>query len=406
LVEFHPYPRFSLAERDRRWKAVRTSMAARKIDVIVVPNNTAHSTDFQANARYLSHVGGGGDADIAVVFPLEGEVTAIATSAEPRWPCVQDWTTDIREAHRAYGRVAAERLKELKLNNGRIGIAGLGEDTRTPEGTILHGFWLALRTAFPDAEFVDATDILRQIRFVKSAEEIEVLRKSVQIIEKGIEAKIEAALPGVSDWEVWAAAMTAMLRAGSELSVHQHWISGKDPIRTLTRPTFRLLERGDLIINELEASWIGYRSQVVQPVFVEVADPLHVELIKPQREIFNIILEKSRPGVSVRELCEITIAAGEKAIPKTGPAAGAVARMTLHGRGAGDDGPIIAGNIHTAENLAVTLQENMVFIFKPHVEVMRGGSKSICRWGDTIAITKSGGVRLGTLPHDLKVSGK
>jgi Xaa-Pro aminopeptidase len=405
LAELHPYPRFSLAERDRRWKAVRARMATQNVDVIVVPNNTGHSTDFQANARYLSHVGGGCDADIAVVFPLEGEVTAIATSAEPRWPCVQDWTTDIREARRAYGKVAAERLNELKVGGGRIGIAGLGSDTRTPEGTLSHGFWRALRDAFPETDFIDATDILRQVRFVKSEEEIEVLRKSVQIIEKGVEAKIAAALPGVPDWEVWAATIEAMLINGSELALHQHWLSGKDPIRTLTRPTFRPLERGDLIIDELEASWIGYRSQVVQPVFVAEADPLHVELIKIQREIFNIILARSKPGVSVEELCDITVQAGKKAIPKKGPATDAVARMTLHGRGAGDDGPIIAGDTQTAENLAVTLQENMVFIFKPHVEVIRDGKKSICRWGDTIAIRKSGGVRLGTLPHDLAVSG-
>ena len=96
LLQF--YPRFSLAERDRRWAAVRKLMREQGIDVIVAPSNTGHSTDFQANARYLSHVGGGGDADIAVVFPLEGEVTAVATSAKPRWPIVQDWVADVREA--------------------------------------------------------------------------------------------------------------------------------------------------------------------------------------------------------------------------------------------------------------------------------------------------------------------
>ena len=59
------YPILSLAERDRRWQAVRALMREQKLDVIVVPNNTGHSTDFQANARYLSHVGGGSDADHA-----------------------------------------------------------------------------------------------------------------------------------------------------------------------------------------------------------------------------------------------------------------------------------------------------------------------------------------------------
>jgi Xaa-Pro aminopeptidase len=379
-------------------------MRERAVDVIVVPNNTGHSTDFQANGRYLTHVGGGGDSDIAAVFPLEGDVTAFATSAAARWPCVQDWTTDVREANRAYGPVVVERLKELKVDHGRIGIAGLGADTRTPEGTMLSGFWRALSKAFPEAEFVDATDILRRVRFVKSDEEVEALRKSAQIIEKGIAAKIAAARPGVLDWQVWAAAMSAMMHHGSEIPVHQNWVSGKNPIRTLTRPTFRPLEKGDLIIDELEASWIGYRSQIVQPVFVGVADPRHVELIKVQREVFNRVVERFRPGVSVRELAEVTLKSCEKAAPKTGPAAGAVGRLTMHGRGAGDDGPIMVGNMHDSEDLDEILQANMVCILKPSVETTVGGEKTICRWGDTVVAADGGGIRLSTLPHDLAVS--
>jgi Xaa-Pro aminopeptidase len=405
MAELHPYPRFSLNERDRRWKAVRALMRGQNIDAIVCPNNTGHSTDFQANSRYLSHVGGGGDADIAVVFPLEGEVTAIATSAAPRWPTVQEWTTDVREARRAYGRATVERLKELKVDRGRIGIAGLGAGTRTPEGTILHGFWRAMREAFPQTAFVDATSILDEVRLVKSEEEIAVLTKSTQIIEQGVAAKIAAARPGAVDWEVWSAAMCAMMRHGSEIPVHQHWVSGKNPVRTLTRPSFRRLERGDLIINELEASWIGYRAQIVQPVFVEVADPVHQELIKVQREVFSRVVEQFKPDVSVRELVDLTAAAGKKAAPASGPAANATAKLTLHGRGAGDDGPIITNNSRNPQDLAATLKENMVFIFKPSAETTVGGEKYICTWGDTVVVTKHGGCRLGTLPHDLAVAG-
>ncbi len=374
------------------------------IDVIVVPNNTGHSTDFQANARYISHVGGGGDADIAVVFPLEGEVTAIATSAVQRWPCVQDWVSDVREAGRAYGRAAVERLKELKVDYARIGISGLGAGTRTPEGTILHGFWRSMREAFPHAEFKDATALIDQVRFVKSGEEIEALKKSTEIIEKGIEAKIHHARAGVVDWVVWAEAMAAMMRAGSEMPVHQHWLSGKNPIRTLTRPTFRPLERGDLIIDELEASWIGYRAQIVQPVFVEVANPIHVELMKVQQEVFADVMENLKPGLTVRELTFQTERASDKARPKSGHAAGCIVRLTLHGRGAGDDGPIITNHSRNARDLEVTLKENMVFIIKPSVETPDRRNKSICTWGDTVVISKEGGKRLGSLPHDLVVS--
>ncbi len=307
MADLYPYPRFSLAERDRRWKAVRELMGQHNLDVIVTPQNSGHSADYQANTRYLTHCGGG-EPDVAAVFPLDGEVTAIATSAAPRWPTVQDWTADVREARRNYGRAIVERLKELSVERGRIGITGLGEveGTRTPEGTIFYGTWKQIREAFPKAELVDATAILDEVRYVKSDEEIEVLTKSMEINELAIEAEIETAKVGVKDWEVWAAVHYAMTRNGSELPIHCFWVSGKNPKRTLTRPSMRLLERGDVIINELEASWIGYRSQGVQPVFVEAINPVQAELIKVQREIFNRVLESLKPGITVGELAELT----------------------------------------------------------------------------------------------------
>jgi Xaa-Pro aminopeptidase len=404
VAELYPYPRFSLTERDRRWKAVRELMGRHRIDVIVTPNNTGHSTDFQANTRYLTHCGGGGDADVAAVFPLEGEVTAIATTAQARWPTVQDWTKDVREARRNYGRVIVERLKELNVDRGRIGITGLGEveGTRTPEGTILYGTWKQIREAFSQAELVDATALLAEVRYVKSREEIDALTRSMEIVELGYRAEIKAAQPGVKDWEVWAETQAALLRNGSELPVHCNWVSGKNPKRTLTRPSMRVLERGDLIINEVEASWIGYRAQGVQPVFVQAADSAHQELIKVQREIFNRLMENLKPGITVKELADLTRATAQRVAPRSGPAAGATAQLTMHGRGAGDDGPIITSNARSPRQLEIALRENMVFIFKPSAKSADG---STCTWGDSVVVTANGGQRLGKRPHDLAVSG-
>ena len=405
MAELYPYPRFSIAERDRRWLAVRALMREQNLDVIVTPQNSGHSADYQANTRYLTHCGGG-EPDVAAVFPIEGEVTAIATSAAPRWPTVQDWVTDVREARRNYGRAIVERLKELNVERGRIGITGLGdvEGTRTPEGTIFYGTWKQIREAFPQADLVDATAILDEVRYVKSQEEINVLVKSMEINELAMQAEVETAKAGVKDWEVWAAVHYAMTRNGSELPVHCFWVSGRNPKRTLTRPSMRLLERGDVIINEIEASWIGYRSQGVQPVFVEVVNPVQAELIKVQREVFNRVLENLKPGVTVGELADLTKRTAASAAPKTGPAAGARADLTMHGRGAGDDGPIITPHARSPKQLGVAMRENMVFICKPSAETADG--EYICQWGDTVMVTKNGGRRLGKRPHDLAVSGK
>ena len=404
MPELFPYPCFSIAERDRRWKAVRDLMHQENIDVIVTPQNSGHSADYQADTRYLTHCGGG-EPDIAAVFPLEGQVTAIATSAAPRWPTVQDWTQDVREARRNYGQAIVGRLKELNVERGRIGITGLGEveGTRTPEGTIFYGTWKQIREAFPNAELVDATKILAEVRYIKSEEEIVVLTKSMEIIELAIWAEIEAARSGVTDWEVWAAAQYAMMRNGSEMPVHCFWVSGKNPKRTLTRPSMRILERGDVIINELEASWIGYRSQGVQPVFVEVINPVHAELIKIQREVFNRVLESLKPGITVGELAELTRKTAETAAPKSGPAAGAGGDLTMHGRGAGDDGPIITPHAKSPRQLGVAMRENMVLICKP--SAISADGEYTCQWGDTVVVTKQGGRRLGKRPHELAVSG-
>jgi Xaa-Pro dipeptidase len=405
VAELYPYPRFSIAERDRRWLAVRALMREQNLDVIVTPQNSGHSADYQANTRYLTHCGGG-EPDVAAVFPIEGEVTAIATSAAPRWPTVQDWVTDVREARRNYGRAIVERLKELNVERGRIGITGLGdvEGTRTPEGTIFYGTWKQIREAFPQADLVDATAILDEVRYVKSQEEINVLVKSMEINELAMQAEVETAKAGVKDWEVWAAVHYAMTRNGSELPVHCFWVSGRNPKRTLTRPSMRLLERGDVIINEIEASWIGYRSQGVQPVFVEVVNPAQAELIKVQREVFNRVLENLKPGVTVGELADLTKRTAASAAPKTGAAAGARADLTMHGRGAGDDGPIITPHARSPKQLGVAMRENMVFICKP--SAVSADGEYICQWGDTVMVTKNGGRRLGKRPHDLAVSGK
>ena len=403
MAELYPYPRFSTAERDRRWKAVRALMTVQNLDVIVTPQNSGHSADYQANTRYLTHCGGG-EPDLAAVFPLEGEVTAIATSAAPRWPTVQDWVTDVREARRNYGRAIVERLKELNLERGRIGITGLGEveGTRTPEGTIFYGTWRQIREAFPHAELIDVTAILDEVRYVKSQEEIDALAKSAEINELAIQAEIEAAKVGVKDWEVWAAMHYAMTRNGSELPVHCFWVSGKNPKRTLTRPSMRLLERGDVIINEIEASWIGYRAQAVQAVFVEVIHLVQAELIKVQREIFNRVMENLKPGVTVGELAQLSRRTAESAAPKTGPAAGARGDLTMHGRGAGDDGPIITPHAKSPKQLAVAMRENMVFICKP--SAISADGEYTCQWGDSVVVTKSGGRRLGKRPHELVVA--
>ena len=116
----------------------------------------------------------------------------------------------------------------------------------------------------------------------------------------------EVVTPGVTTLEDVAWWMSdQQLARGLESSFDMPSVYVTGPEGIVATSTDRIIQRGDLIINELEANWMGYRSQAVQPVFVEVADPVHLELIKVQREVFETIRPMLRPGVTVKELAEI-----------------------------------------------------------------------------------------------------
>jgi Xaa-Pro aminopeptidase len=384
---------------------VRDNLAA-----IVAPFNPGNSTDWQADARYLSHCGGGADASIAVVFPVEGDVTVVATSVVERWgPAIQNWVTDIREANRRYGRVMGERLRELGITNERIGVTGLGGGTRSPEGTIMHGTFEALVEACPHAAFVDASNLLQEVREVKSDEELAVLQRSVDMVERAVEAQVNAAQPGVPDYVVWAETMHALYARGSEQSVHYNWIAAQNPGRTLTRPTGRPLVEGDVIVAELESSVIGYRAQQIRPVAVRSCDPMFLELSKLHAELYPQLLEVLRPGITVAELIDKTVAVGKKVAVRSGPLADVRASLIVHGRGLGDDRPLLLTDLEakpmyegTSKTMDFRFPENGVYIVKPTVATADKKYQFI--WGDSCHVSATGTRRMGRSPIGITIS--
>src|SRR5437667_229526 len=95
-LDLSDYPRFSLAERDRRWGRVRELMRQASCDCLVAPG--FRDAEDQATSRYLSQIGGIGIYGW-VVFPQNGEVTAIVESERNRDFAVkaQDWISDVRQ---------------------------------------------------------------------------------------------------------------------------------------------------------------------------------------------------------------------------------------------------------------------------------------------------------------------
>jgi len=381
-------PQLSLEERDRRYKKVRTEMARSNIDCLLLPANTGRWEQLQADSRYLSSIGGFA-TEVFTVFPLEGEVTAYIFNRAGWWKQAQNWVQDVRDGRNRWGENAIERIKELGLGQGTIGIADLAGLFRAPEGIIPYSSVKAIQNTFPRAKLINATEMMQEIRAVKSAEEVSLLERSAAIIEKVIETMVQTARPGVSEKELYGAMVHAMLSNGGELPTLFFLSAGPDISNSSFVPTDYVIQNGDRIINEIEAKYAGYAAQAVSPVVIGKANQDYEEMIKISRDCFEAILDEMKPGVTFGSLFDTY----RESVEQRGKGKYLWNHPMMHARGLGDDGPALLGNQDLERFSKMKLESGMVFILKPQVRTAQGkGRASI---GDTVVVTEDGARRLG-----------
>lgn len=385
-------PKFSLAERERRWARVRALMARDDLDAIVVPPNTGLFDMFQANARYLTGLGGN-HCMVAAVFPRDGEVTGISSPDVDVqvWLQRQDWITDIRPvAGWGFTGSMVERLRELGPIR-RLGVTGLSGNTRFPEGVTSHGIVERLRAMLPDVELVNANALMEEARFVKSDEEIEFLRAGVALVEQAIDVLAAEARPGVPENVVYARLVASIVEGGGELPNMILWSAGSpQPPSSAYLPTRRPLQQGDVIITELEARWGGYVAQNTQPFWLGRAPAEYHEMFALQQEAVRLCYDMLRPGERLGAMAERVAALSDARFD---------CRILMHGRGLGDDSPLAVYGVRDETMANWGMEENSAFIVKPVVWT-KDRSRRIY-WGDTVVCTASGARRLGKRPPSI-----
>jgi Xaa-Pro dipeptidase len=391
-VEERAQPSFSLAERDRRWGRVRQLMQERGVDVLIAPPNTGSNDKFQADARYLTQFGMNGE-QAACVFPANGKVIGMGG---PTTKLVSKWIDDVRSPRRTFNDAIVEALNELGVDRATIGVCGLEPGIynlmRAPDGVVGSLLVDRLRAAFPNAKIVSATELMGEARIAKSPEEVAFIEKATEIAEAGLQALLDTARPGVKESVCYAAAVAAELELECTFPFMFAWLSGPfgSVYGRLTQATGRVLQDGDLIITEIEGRWGGYTAQLDQSVFVGTANQACRDTWKVAVEAFERTVAAMKPGVTFGDMLE--------ACAKTPQVNGWQARLVLHGRGLGDEGPLITTPPFAPGVLERPLLEGMSFVIKPAVE--RNGEGDAARFGDSVVVTATGARRLGTRSMD------
>jgi Xaa-Pro aminopeptidase len=379
-------PRLSLAERDRRYRAVRARMAAENLDVLILPASTSRWEQTMADSRYLTTIGGFG-TETLTIFPRDGEVTAYVFNRAEFWLQAQGWVTDVRDGRNLWLKNIAERLNELGLAAGRIGIAGLSGLTRTPDGIIPYTTVAGLKELFPKAVLVNATALMSGVRQVKSAEEIELMRRATAIAEAMV-GTLADLKPGDTERMIYANMTHKLLVEGGDLPAMIIVGSGPDLQHGMFVPTLRPLGARDVISGEVEGRYAGYSGQIVRPAVLGAARADFRELVAITVAVFEDIRAAMKAGATLGSV----LRAYEEAVAGHGDGSCKTAYPLMHARGLGDEYPTVLSPDDIAKHGDFRLEAGMAFVLKPRVAKKGVPTAQI---GDMVVVGTGGGERLG-----------
>ncbi len=291
---------FPEEEKTRRYKAIRNAMRSNGIDCLVITGHHGNYGERNSNLRYVSNYASWFDDDY-VLFPLTGEpVMIVLLKAHSDWASRVSWIKQIEATGKAgYVKALSNHIENLGCANGTIGICDF-------ESTPAY-MYTGLQRSLPQARFLDAGNMLRCIRMIKSRLEMECMERAANCADQGFRAMLEMAKPGVLDTELYLTCEDAMVRAGAEPPSFILMTSS----RTFSEKGYgmpfagcrRTLQPGDMILDEITASYGGYWAQLCCPIVLGSAIPEDLlRVFEIHQKMYDLAISEIRPGVTLAEI--------------------------------------------------------------------------------------------------------
>lgn len=269
------------------------------------------------------------------------------------------------------------------LSRGNGGMARIGVDEKLMLGIVerLQGIMT------PGSELVNITSIFHDLRLVKDADEIALLRQSSIIANTALKKAIDSIEPGKTEIDVANEIVLGVREEGGDCTLAQV-VSGAG--RYPEDPTDKQIMKGDVITLDVNVAYRGYYSDETRVAVVGPAD-------SEQQRVHKIVLEANekaratvKSGVTGGEVHE----AGAAVIRDHG-----YEKYFTHGIGhglgvEGHEAPYLASGSNEA------LQSGMVHTIEPAIYGRTVGKFTI-RLEDVVLTTETGCELLTTLSHDL-----
>jgi Xaa-Pro dipeptidase len=192
--------------------------------------------------------------------------------------------------------VLAYVLRKHGLGKARIGI----ELDYVPAADLA-----SLRGALPDAQFVAAEQLLAKLRQIKTAAEIDLLRRLSRIADKAITDAYAAVAAGLSEMDIAAALTRGVYEQGAEYFKLMIVATGERSVFPNVGPTDRILKRGDVCRVEIFPMIGGYHAGVCRTAAVGTPPPEAERIWANLTACKCLLLEAIKPGASTRAIYEL-----------------------------------------------------------------------------------------------------
>lgn len=212
----------STAELERRWRSVRAAMERDKIDVLLMQNNNDHMGGY---VRWFTDIPATNGYPQTVVFPRDDEMSVVCQGpfgveiVPPQ--DLQTWR-GVKKVYTTPSYASAHYTKEYDAELAAKALVPFAKGTIGYVGTYQMSYALLdyMKRTFPQARFVDATEMVDRIKVIKSPEEMELVKRAAAMQDGAMRAAFAAVKPGMRDIEVAAIAQAYSVSHGSENGIY------------------------------------------------------------------------------------------------------------------------------------------------------------------------------------------
>jgi Xaa-Pro aminopeptidase len=155
----------------------------------------------------------------------------------------------------------------------------------------------------PEVHLIDASDILREMRYRKSPAELELHRAASRIAVGGMRAMLAAVQPGARELEVAACGDHAVKRLGAYACGFDAIVCSGPRINTIIgRATNREIGAGELVMLGISPRYEGYTSALGRTIVAGGASRKQAEFLDHGIRAYELATERLQVGSPARDV--------------------------------------------------------------------------------------------------------